>query len=134
MEKEKQEEYKDEKGKAMPMDKIFATSYELPDGTIAEMVYDKDQKRTYFIVGMGDQKKELEKVQLSKGEVLMPLNPKNSLLKLGFIKFPSVIGKYKGNAELFEEIKSYIKKYIVLPESFTEIASAYVMMTWLYRK
>ena len=134
MTQENKEEYKNEKGEAMPKTIIRATSYKLPDGRLAEMVYDKTKRKTYFVVGIGNTTEIIEEVEVTKSELLRPLTPHDDMIKLGFIKFPSAVGQYKDNKELFEEIISYIKKYVALPDYFVTIAATYVMMSWVYEK
>ncbi|MEK7658850.1 MAG: hypothetical protein AAB352_03240 [Patescibacteria group bacterium] len=113
----------------------WITSYKLEDGRLAEMLYDPIKEETSFIVGINDKTEILEKLELKDGKLnLFPLKADSSLLKVGFIKFPSALGKYNTNLELFEEIKAHIQKYSILPNNFTTIAALYVMMTWVYQK
>jgi len=113
----------------------YITADKLPDGRLVEMIYEPVKKKTFFVVGIGDKTEIMEKIEILKDtRYLVPLKPANSMIRAGFIKMPSELGRYETNAELFNEIKTYIHKYSVLPNNFVTIAALYIMMTWVHEQ
>lgn len=122
----------------------YETFYKFSDSEIAEMAYDPVGKKTFFLVRKKKGKVETcEKIPLGevvdeKGDVkvitLKPLPAYDDWIETDFVKFPSSVGKYKNEYELYKQIKKFISSYIVLPDDFTTIATVYVMMSWLYDK
>lgn len=121
---------------------VYATSRILKDGSIVEMVYDKEEESTAFMVckdGKTEKKLDIvlkEEKDIDTGEktivTLYPFPPYNDMVVNEFIHFPSRELGYKDNLELFTKIKELINKYVVIPDGFSTIAAVYVMMTWVF--
>jgi len=76
----------------------------------------------------------VDEVKINANVLLTPLPPTSSLLENNFILFPSGVIDYQSNEILFEELRTFIDRYVELPETFLSVVTAYVMMTWLYDK
>ncbi|MCR4286226.1 MAG: hypothetical protein NUW00_05005 [Candidatus Kaiserbacteria bacterium] len=108
------------------------TSYVLQDGTLIEMLYDS-QKRKSILAVYKDGKVTLEeKVKISDTTMFLPLAPGQSILENRFIQFPSEVGNYESNEVLYREVRAFVDRYVQLTPTFLSVVSAYVMMTWLY--
>lgn len=99
-----------------------------------EMIYDHQIGKTYFcgLKKNGDTIQEgIESVGINNIQYL-PLPPDNMLLAKKVMLFPSALGSYSSEEELLEEIRSFIHKYLDISEVFEQIATYYVLFTWLY--
>ena len=103
----------------------------LPDGRLAEMVYDAEGG-TAFVVGACDEWTREEAITLPSGERLVPYSPRNNLLAHEVILLPSTPEEYGSEAELVAEIRSFIHRYVDLSPLFEEVSSYYVLLSWLY--
>jgi hypothetical protein len=104
----------------------------LEDGTIVELVYDPKQERTSFAVWKDGSWQETTSVSIVPMERLVPYSPRNNLIRNRVILLPSAPEEYGSEADLLEEIQSYIHRYVDASPAFERIASAYVLLTWVY--
>ncbi len=65
-------------------------------------------------------------------ELLVPMAASNNLIKHGAVLLPEKPVDYESEKDLLESIKSYLHRYVDLSLEFTEVASAYVLLTWVY--
>jgi hypothetical protein len=108
-------------------------SVALETGELIEMVY-RPKERTTLFVRSDDQGLfgyETE-ISLPGGERLVPYSPGNNLLKHGVVLLPSGPEEYGSDSELLAEIKAFIHRYVDVSPLFEEIASYYVLLTWIY--
>jgi hypothetical protein len=121
---------------ALPKDKkpstIAAASAVLSESELLEMVYDPVERTTRFVAGNGDAWGYEESVSLSPTERLVPYSPSNNLVKHGVVLFPSEPEEYGTEADLVSRIRDFIHTYVDVSEGFEEIATYYVLFTWLY--
>ena len=119
--------HKDENLKPIP-----TASAVLDTGEIVEMVYRPAEKRTLFAVFREGAWAYVNEVDLPSGERLMPYRPGNNLLKHEVVLLPSEPEEYGSEAELLSEIRSFIHRYVDVSPLFEEIASYYVLLSWVY--
>jgi hypothetical protein len=105
----------------------FVSGFVLPDGTVGEMVVSRDDERSFMIVANGSVRKAYQ-YETPKVTYL----PTNDLLVGEVVHFASTAVPYDSQALLFKEIKRFIHRYLELPADFEEIASLYVLLTWVY--
>jgi hypothetical protein len=103
----------------------------LPNGQLAEMVYDAEGG-TAFVVGQADEWTREEAITLDAGERLTPYSPRNNLLAHEVVLLPSSPQEYGSEAELVQEIRAFIHRYVDLSPLFEEVSSYYVLLSWLY--
>ncbi len=101
----------------------------LPDGSLAEMVYRED--RTLFCVSK-DGEFPYEASLLVNGQRLVPYSPRNNLLTNEVVLFPSEPAEYDSEEKLVEDIRGFIHRYVDMSSLFEQIASYYVLFTWVY--
>lgn len=108
-----------------------AISAVLPDGRLAEMVYDSE-RGTAFVVGRGDEWTREESIVSTAGERLVPYSPRNNLLAHEVVLLPSLPEDYESEAKLVSDIRAFIHRYVDLSPLFEEVSSYYVLLSWLY--
>src|SRR6266700_7339711 len=101
----------------------------LPDGSLAEMVC--QESRTLFCVSK-DGAFRYETNLLVNGQRLVPYSPRNNLLTNEVVLFPSEPSEYDSEQELVEGIKAFINRYVDISPLFEQIASYYVLFSWVY--
>jgi hypothetical protein len=103
----------------------------LPDGSIAEMLYRPEEHRTLFCVSK-DGEIRYEANLLVNGQRLAPYSPRNNLLTNEVVLFPSEPAEYGTEQELVETIRAFIRRYVDVSPLFEQVASYYVLFTWVY--
>src|SRR5213594_2627325 len=101
----------------------------LPDGSLAEMVC--QENRTLFCVSKEGEFR-YEPNLLVNGQRLTPYSPRNNLLTNEVVLFPCEPSEYESEQELVEGIKAFIRRYVDVSPLFEQIASYYVLFTWVY--
>ena len=105
----------------------FVSGFVLPDGIVGEMVVSSDDERSFMIVANGSVRKVYQ-YETSKVTYL----PIHDALVGEVVHFASTATPYDSQARLFSEIQAFIHRYLELPADFEEIASLYVLLTWVY--
>src|SRR6266571_926729 len=101
----------------------------LPDGTLAEMVC--QENRTLFCVSK-DGAFRYETNLVVNGQRLVPYSPRNNLLTNEVVLFPSEPLEYDSESKLVEDIRAFIHRYVDISPLFEQIASYYVLFSWVY--
>lgn len=104
----------------------------LQDGRIIELVFQRKEKQTRFIVGNGSQHEEVAMLDLPEEGKLVPYSATNNLIKhevLLLADHPEPVGSVP---ELISDIETYLYRYIDLGDSFRTLASYYILLTWVY--
>lgn len=112
--------------------KIPTASAILPDGQLVEMVYDPASRRTHFVCANEQSLTHEESISLSPIERLVPYSPMNNLVKHGVVLFPSDVEEYGTQAGLVSRLREFIHRYVDIESEFEEIATYYVLFTWIY--
>lgn len=115
-----------------------------PDGTLVDMVYVKDSYEPRFAVARGEGVNLVDEPLVDEDGNYTD-DPKNAVLKLtphwtvrdlvdkNFIHLASKPEEYGSTKELYEQIRSLIKTYVVLEDSrFYDVATSYILMTWVF--
>lgn len=104
----------------------------LPSGELVELVYDRDEARTRFVCGRGEEWRYEDELSMHSGEKLVPFSPANNLLVHDVVLLPEEPLEYGTAQKLFEEIRAFIHKYVDLSDLFEELTAYYVLLTWIY--
>ena len=127
----KKAEKKSSKSSKKEEDVIEIYSKILPDGTFVETYYDQTSEKTGFFVC--EKGKVTKKAYIKVGEkTYMPPPPDNNLVSGQFVKLPSDIDSFDSEQGLIDEIKAFIHEYVEVSPAFEEIASFYVLFSWVY--
>jgi len=104
----------------------YVSGFVLPDGTIGEMVVSDDER--YFIIGFNGSVRKAYQHDTARVTYL----PTHDALVGEVVHFASTATPYDSQARLFSEIRAFVNRYLELPADFEEIASLYVLLTWVY--
>lgn len=107
----------------------FAT---LPDGALAEMIYDPDESRTQFAVWRDGQVSYEPRLSVGERRILRPYSPENSLTRNDIVLFPSRAESYESDETLVDEVRAFIHRYVDLTPLFEELSAYYVLFSWVY--
>jgi hypothetical protein len=110
---------------------IRAASAVLDDGRLAELIYDPVARRTAFAVWREGQW-GIESEIVTNAERFIPFSPNNNLIRHDVLLLPSQPEEFGSEEQLFEEIRAYIHRYVDVSPMFEKIASAYVLLSWVY--
>ena len=103
----------------------------LRDGSLVEMVYRPKERRTSLCVAKEGEIRYVPSI-LEDGQRLVPYSPENNLLKNDVVLFPSEAAEYESEHALIEEIRQFIHRYVDISPLFEQIASYYILFSWVY--
>ncbi len=113
---------------------VFKTSITTPD-ELYEMVYDRAQHTTSFLkITRGGTVIELCTEVTIEGVTYKPLPPTYDLINKQVILFPAQATDYVNEIELLQDIQKFIHKYLDITDVFEQIATYYVLFTWMFDK
>jgi hypothetical protein len=104
----------------------------LDDGTIVEMAFQPEQRRTFLATYNAGRWTLQDRVDLGADAQLVPFSPENNLIKTGAVLLPSEPQIYGSEGELVSAVRRFIHRYVDLDASFEKVATYYVLLTWLY--
>jgi hypothetical protein len=125
------EEIKQAAGKVKKQSFRPTASTALADGSLVEMLYHPEENATAFCVSKDDAIR-YEPSLLVNSQRLVPYSPGNNLLRNEVVLFPSRAAEYESEQKLVEEIQSFIHRYVDVSPLFEQIASYYVLFSWVY--
>jgi hypothetical protein len=91
------------------------------------MVIRDDGERTFMVIENGTIK-QARYYNTAKASYI----PTDDLLAGEVVHFAPTATHYSSQSILFQEIKDFIHKYLELPANFEDIASLYVLLSWVY--
>ena len=104
-----------------------------PDRTMVEALYDAEQCTTSLAVCLPDGEVSIvPHNDLPTKERLVPYSPRNNLIASGCVLLPSNVGDFGDKGDLVEEVRAFIHRYVDLTPVFEEIATHYVLLSWVY--
>lgn len=107
-------------------------SHRFPDGTLIELVYDPEMKKTQLAVG-GPREPDLhDTYALPDGTRLKPFSASNNLIKHQVLLLASRPEPYGTLADLVQRIDAYLHRYVDVGDAFRTLASYYILLTWVY--
>lgn len=98
---------------------------------IAETVYDPVLKKTQFATFTDGKVAYVEAITFNK-EDIYPLDAKNDIVSKNVVLLPSLATEYGTEAELIQEIQTFIHKYLDITPMFERIAAYYAVFSWLF--
>src|SRR5581483_8030276 len=102
------------------------------DGSIVELVYDPIKRATAFAIWQDHTWSIAPGYVCSTGERLIPFSSNNNLIKNEVVLFASRPEEYGSEHDLLADIQSFVHRYADLSASFEQVATYYVILTWLY--
>src|SRR5215469_11301998 len=104
----------------------------LDGGTILEMVYGPEEKRTAFVLWRDGEWRFEPSFEADPFRRLVPYSPNNNLIKNEVVLLPSEPEEYGSEESLLAEIQSFIHRYVDVSPLFEKIASYYVLFSWVH--
>jgi hypothetical protein len=104
----------------------------LDDGTIVEMVHRPDQRRTFFAAYSAGRWTLRDAIDLGPDARLVPFSAGNNLIKNEVVLLASEPALYGSEEQLVADIRAFIHRYVDFSESFENVATHYVLLSWLY--
>ncbi len=108
------------------------TSKVLEDGTIIEMVFRPEERRTLFAIYSAGRWTLQDGIDLGQDARLVPFSPHNNLVINEVVLLPSEPRIYGSEDELVSNIQQFIHRHVDLGPSFEKVATYYVLLSWLY--
>lgn len=97
------------------------------NNTLVETLFSKADKKHLFAVCVDGQ---ISLVPSFEGRE--PPKASGSMFKNKSVLLPSAYTDYDSEEALFEEIKTFVHKYVDVPPEFETVASLYVMLSWVF--
>src|SRR5499433_2364020 len=113
----------------MPLPTVSAV---FDDGAILEMVYRPQEKRTAFVLWKDGEWSFEPSLSIDPFRRLVPYSANNNLIKNEVVLLPSEPEEYGSEESLLGEIQSFIHRYVDVSPLFQEIASYYVLFSWVH--
>ena len=111
---------------------VPTTSAVLDDGTMIELVYNPERRKTFLAVWNAGRWTLQDRVTTSGGITLVPFSPENNLIANDAVLLASEPCIYGSEDELVSEIQGVIHRYVDLSPTFEKVATHYVLLTWLH--
>jgi hypothetical protein len=105
----------------------------LEDGTIIELLYSAEKKRTSLVIAEAGADWRYENGFLTPaGEKLVPYSAHNNLIANECVLLPSEVTDHGDKDQLREDVRAFLHRYTDLSPEFETIASYYILLTWVY--
>ncbi|MBR0960903.1 hypothetical protein [Bradyrhizobium japonicum] len=111
---------------------VSTVSAILDDGSIAELVYRSEDRKTLFAVYSAGRWTLKAGIDINSTTRLAPFSPENNLIKNAAVLLPSEPVIYGSDARLVSDIAAFIHRYVDLSPVFEKVATYYVLLSWLY--
>jgi len=102
------------------------------DGQVVETIYNSKEEKTQFAVYKNNEVKLVDTIKNDNGEEFYPLNAKSDIVSKGIVLFPSLPIEYESEEKLIENIRNFIHKYLDISPVYEQIASYYVLFSWIF--
>lgn len=112
--------------------KIPTASAVLVDGSVLEMVHNRETSTTAFVLFRDGAWSVVPSHATADGRLLMPFSPLNNLLTHDVVLFPSEPADYGTKAELLATIRAFVHRYVDLTPLFEQIAAHYILLSWVH--
>jgi hypothetical protein len=108
------------------------TSAVLDDGTIVELVFQPERRRTLLAIYNAGRWTLQDRIDLGSDTRLVPFSPGNNLIRNAAVLLPSEPRVYGSEDKLVSDVQAFIHRYLDLSPAFEKVATYYVLLTWLY--
>ncbi len=116
----------------IPPKAVPTVSAVFKDGSILEMLHDAEARETRFALWRNGTWTIVESHTLNPVERLVPYSPQNNLVRHEIVLLPSRPQEYESEDKLLSEIKDFMHRYVDVTPLYEEIATYYVLFSWVY--
>jgi hypothetical protein len=113
-------------------DIVSTASAILDDGTMVEMAFQPERRQTVFAIYNAGRWTLQNQIDLGSDARLVPFSPNNNLIKNEVVLLPSEPTIYGSEEKLVADIRQFIHRHVDFDTSFEQVATYYVILTWLY--
>ncbi|MFY9622885.1 MAG: hypothetical protein WAJ91_00685, partial [Rhodoplanes sp.] len=96
------------------------------------MTFRPELRRTLFAIYSAGRWTLQDAVDIGPDTKFVPFSANNNLIKNDVVLLPSEPRIYGSEAQLVADIRAFIHRYVDLDESFENVATHYVLLSWLY--
>lgn len=111
---------------------IPTVSTVLQDGRIVELVYLTEEKKTRFAVYKDGTTLLADSLPIDSSTKLIPISAGNNLIKHRAVLLPGAPEDFGDSENLRQEIEKHLYRYVDLSDSFRELTSTYILLSWVY--
>ncbi len=112
---------------------LYRSSLITVDGQPIEMIYDQELRTTKFVGLVDSEIREYDDYPLDpRFPTPLPYRPDHGIIENGIVKFPSAAAEYSNETALYQEVRSFIHKYLDVSPFYEQICSYYVLFTWVF--
>jgi hypothetical protein len=111
---------------------IPTVSAVLPSGGLVEMVYRPAERESAFVVWEDEKWRAENTITLEPSRRLVPYSPQNNLFRNDVVLLPSEPEEYESEERLVADVQAFIHRYTDLSPVFEQLASYYVLLSWVY--
>jgi hypothetical protein len=104
----------------------------LDNGTIVELVFQADTRRTFLALYNAGRWTFQEGIDLDQKTRLVPFSPWNNLIKNEVVLLSSEPRLYGSEGQLVSDVLQFIHRYVDLSPVFEQVVTYYVLLSWLY--
>lgn len=101
------------------------------EGKIVETIFDPIREQTQFAVYENGTIHYADFIKTENDE-FFPLDAKSDIVRKNIVLLPSLPSEYGTEEELLVEVKTFIHKHVDISPVFEQIASYYVLFSWMY--
>jgi len=123
---------KDALDKHEPVKAVPTISAVFKDGGILEMLHDPEVCETSFGYWHNGSWRFVNEHPLNAVYKLVPYSPTNNLIQNETVLLPQAPEEYGSEADLIARIKAFIHRYVDVSPLYEQIASYYVLFSWIY--
>lgn len=102
------------------------------DGSLVELVYDPAVRKTQLARYYDGTVTLADAFDLPGEERVIPVPARNNLIRHGALLLPEKAEPFASVATLIRDIDAYLYRYVDLSREFGRIATAYVLLSWVY--
>lgn len=102
------------------------------DGSIVELLYDPEGMRTSLACFHEGKVTVAESIEGASGGKLIPVPARNNLIRHKALLLPEKPEPFTSHEHLVGDIQAYLRRYVDLSPEFERIATAYVLLSWVF--
>jgi len=115
-----------------PTQAVPTVSMVFKDGSMLEMLHDPEARQTRFAFWKEGSWTLEDSHPLNPVFELVPYSPNNNLIKNEIVLLPSTPAEYGSEEQLISDIKHFIHRHVDVALLYEQIASYYVLFSWVY--
>jgi hypothetical protein len=122
----------DERAEKNQKQNVPTTSAVLDDGSLVELAFQPERRRTFLVIYSAGRWTLQDGIDLDDRSRLVPFSPENNLIKNDAVLLASEPQIYGTEDQLVSGVRQFIHRYVDLSPVFEQVATYYVLLTWLY--